>query len=363
MVAVSCGPAPESQPEAVRPATDTSVRYARRFAMAHRGDSTWLYVIGKAADTAAVFVLSGRAEIESRREGSTWYVRRPCTRIASLGSVYTQMFYELGALGAVKAIDNIDYVNNRAVIEKHERGDLTELARTPVIDVEQTLQLRPDMVFAYDMGTGIDARITEAGIPVAVSLDNLEESPLGRAEWIRFFAEFVGRRERADSIFRATEKKYRALQARAAGFTDRPTVLSELRYSDAWYMPGGRSYVAALLRDAGATYLWEDDAHTGSLPLSFEAVFRRAKDADYWIHLSLVRTKNELLAFDSRYAHFKPFASGNLFNNTRNTNAKGYSDYWESGMIHPERILEDLISIFHPASPADTVRHYYEKIE
>jgi iron complex transport system substrate-binding protein len=123
--------------------------------------------------------------------------------------------------------------------------------------------------------------------------------------------------------------------------------------------------VATLLMDAGADYLWKDDANSGSLPLSFEQVFARAKDAEYWINLSTVKSKAELLSFEQRYSEFRAFREGNLFNNTLHTNTHGYSDYWETGICHPERILWDLINIFHPSAEAQVKRelYYYEKIK
>jgi iron complex transport system substrate-binding protein len=207
--------------------------------------------------------------------------------------------------------------------------------------------------------------LSAAGIPVAVSVDHLEETPLARAEWIKFYGAFVDRSARADSIFNACEKRYSELKRLVEASEARPAVFTEIKYSDAWYMPGGNSYIAKLLSDAGARYLWSDNPKTGSLPLSFEEVFARAGNADYWINLSTVRSKKELLAYEPRYSAFKAFASGNLYNNTKHTNKKGYSDYWESGMLHPDRILSDLVNIFHPGllGTGNPQFFYYEQIQ
>lgn len=346
-------------------APDTTVRYSKRFAVARAaGGDTYVYLIGNrnSSDTTAVFHLS--RTLPSRIIGpGNYVVHIPCKSIAALSSIYAQAIYELGCLGSLTAIDNADYITNEHVLSAIVGKKLPELAKTPNIDVEQALLLAPDIVFTYGMGdgSGPDARLEQAGIPVAVSVDHLEETPLARAEWIKFFGEFVGRREVADSLFLKTEKGYQANKLRASQYTDRPTVFCEIKYSDAWYMPGGRSYVAALLRDAGADYLWAGDSHAGSLPLTFEEVFKRARDADFWIHLSMIRSKAELLSFERRYASFRAYKEGNLYNNTLFTNSKGYSSYWESGMLHPDRILSDLVSIFHGVQE-DAPFYYYEKI-
>ena len=62
----------------------------------------------------------------------------------------------------------------------------------------------------------------------------------------------------------------------------------------------GKSYVAELLKDAGANYLWKENENTGSVPLTFEQVYSVAKDADFWINLSTLQAKQELLSFESQ---------------------------------------------------------------
>src|SRR5262249_28369666 len=142
----------------------------------------------------------------------------------------------------------IDYVINPEIIAKYNQGQLPELAKGPEPDLEKTIALRPDIIFMFGMGQGrdVDPKLAQSGIPVAVSLDHLEKTPLARAEWIKFSAVFLGREATADSIFNETEKSYLALQALAKQATSRPVVLTEIKYGDTWYVPGGKSYVAQL---------------------------------------------------------------------------------------------------------------------
>ena len=159
--------------------------------------------------------------------------------------------------------------------------NLKELAKTPQIDLEQTVVLHPDIIFTFGMGEAdkdTDKKLVQTKIPVAISVDHLEESPLARAEWIKFFAAFVNKKREADSIFKEVEKNYIDLKATAQKTGSKPTVFNEIKYGDSWYMPGGKSYVAQLLNDAGSTYLWKDDPKFGSLPLSFEQVYAKAKN-------------------------------------------------------------------------------------
>jgi iron complex transport system substrate-binding protein len=350
---------------------DTGIKYARRFAISDSKHFSVVYLFGNrnnAKDTTASYIVFSDSSSLPPLPSNMSRIRIPCRRIAALSCIYATMLCELGCIDNIAAIDNIDYVNNPLVSDKFNRGALKELARTPQIDLEKTIVLNPDIIFTYGMGEwekDTDEKLERTKIPVAISVDHLEESPLARAEWIKFFGLFVNQRARADSIFKKVEKNYFELKAVAGKTTARPTVFNEIKYSDSWYMPGGKSYVAQLLNDAGADYLWKDDDRFGSLPLSFEQVFARARDADFWINLSTVKTKKELLSYESRYAQFKAFQKGNLYNNTKVTNKYGYSNYWETGMVHPDRILSDLILIFHPEqkSRIGNELYYYEKIE
>lgn len=350
---------------------DSLVKYARRFKISREGDAYFVTIYGNRHDSnySKSFALcndtAGKRLLYRFRDSEI--IKIPCQKIAALSSIYANMFYELGALPQLIAIDNIDYIVNPAIISRHKAGDLAEIGKTAQTDVEAALSLKPDIIFTFGMGEGDkdrDKKLELTGIPVAISVDHLEESPLARAEWIKFFALFADKYSQADSLFRQVEKKYLDLQALAKQSHRRPTVFTEIKYSEFWYMPGGKSYVATLLNDAGADYLWKDNSDVGSLPLSFEQVYSRAREADYWLHLSTCRSKQNLLQTEKRFADFKAFKTGNLFNNTKKVNEKGYSTYWETGMIFPDRILNDLLFIFHPhlKDSLNSNLYYYEQL-
>lgn len=346
---------------------DTTIKYAKGFAIARGDGFTVVYIFGNRNnnDTTSTFILY-KDSLPKNFPSSDYQLKIPCKKVAALSSIYATMFCELGAEASLVAIDNIDYVNNTYILDKHKAGQLKELARMPQIDIEQTMILNPDIIFTFGMGEGekdLDKKLIQTKIPVAVSIDHLEETPLARAEWIKFFAAFADKSERADSIFREVELNYLHLKKLAAETSPRPTVFSEIKYSDSWFMPGGNSFMARLLKDAGANYLWKDNDKTGSLPLSFEQVYAKAIHADYWINLSTVKTKKELLGFESRYEEFDAFKNGRLFNNNKVCNDKGYSNYWETGMIYPDRILSDLILIFHPELKSELKNDLYYYIQ
>lgn len=351
-------------------AANKNIRYAKRFAIQQQTGFTLVHLFGnrlKPRDTTATYVIGTDTSLRERFAGRAIFIPLPCKKIAALSSIYANIIDDLGNLEQLVAIDNLDYVINPQITAKHARGQLKELAKGPQIDLEQTVALRPDIVFTFGMGEpGQDEnpKLRQSGIPVAVSVDHLEESPLARAEWIKFYAVFIGKEAPADSLFNLTEKNYHQLCSLAKQAKQRPSVLTEIKYGDTWYVPGGNSYMAQLFHDAGADYLWKDDPNPGSLPLSFEQVYARAGKAEFWLNLSMIKTKAELLSYEPRYSEFKAFKEGRLYNNNKVANAKGYSTYWETGMVYPDRILSDLIHIFHPDLKLETTGlNYYQHID
>ena len=209
----------------------------------------------------------------------------------------------------------------------------------------------------------VDEKLMITGIPVAISIDHLEETPLARAEWIKFFACFFDKEKLADSLFRQTEKRYIQLKSLTHQVINKPKVLTEIKYGDAWYIPSSKSYVAHLINDAGGDYFWKDDAKSGSTPLSFEIVYTKAKDCDVWLNLYNINSKEDLINYDERYALFKAYQKNQLYNNNKIQNTFGYSNYWETGMINPDDVLADLIAIFWPDKLPNHQFTYYKKIE
>jgi len=359
----------DNKTESVFPAkpASKSIKYAKHFDIEEKAGYRVISLFGKknSKDTTAIYILYDSLTPIVKFNHMSFKLKVPCARIVALSSIYAAMFAELNALNRLVAIDNIDYINQVEIIEKHRSGQLMEVSKGPELDIEKTLLLRPDMVLMFGMGNPeeeMHPTLLKAGIPSALIVDHLEETPLARAEWIKFIAAFAGKGNQADSIFNAVEKRYLSLRDSIQHFVNRPKVLSELKYGDTWFVPGGKSFMSGFIQDAGGEYAWKDNAGMGSLPLSFEQVYRKAGDAEVWINLSMVMNKKEMLAQEERYQKFKAFQTNRLYNNNKRVNTKGYSDYWETAMFHPDRVLKDLMLIFHTAEVEEKDLYYYRKI-
>lgn len=347
----------------------SSLKYATRFNTSQNSNYKVLYLFGnkESKDTTATFILYPKSQPKPNFGENVFYVATPVNNIACMSSVYAAMLCKLNLQDKIIAIDNVDYYNSKFITEGVASQKIKEIGKGPEISVEQTLVLNPDLLLMFGMGNpkkDVNEKILQAKILVAITLDHLEEHPLARAEWIKFIAVFFDKEKLADSLFSVTERNYLRLKLMTERIETKPTVLTEIKYADAWHVPGGNSFMAHFLADAGADYIWKNEKKSGSIPLNFEEVYIKAKDADFWLNLFInVNSKKDLLAFDERYNLFKPYKTGNLFNNTKRVNAKGYSDYYENGLCNPDELLKDFIKIFHPDLLPEHQLKYYKKIE
>jgi iron complex transport system substrate-binding protein len=192
-------------------------------------------------------------------------------------------------------------------------------------------------------------KLIEAGLPVAIIAEYMESSPLGRAEWLKFMALFFNRETEAEQVFSQMVTRYNSIAKNAQKTKKKPTVFSGFGSRGTWYIPGGDSYSAKFIADAGGDYIWKDDRSTGSLNLSFEQVFDRAQSAEVWINSSQAwRSVDDVTNTDRRYAKFRAVKDSKLFNPTARMNATGGNDFWEGGTANPDLVLADLFKALHP---------------
>lgn len=292
----------------------------------------------------------------------------PSERFVSLSSTYLPYLPILGITSSLKGVTNTNTVYTPEVMNLIQEGKVIDVSGMATgINLETLIDLNPDLVMAYATGQPeYDAhpKLQEAGIPVVLNAEYMEEDPLGRAEWIKFISVFFNREKEANAYFEKIKNEYQSLEKSVHSLNGTyPTVFVNNNWQGTWNMAGGQSYVAELLRDAGADYLWSDDTTTGSIPLDFEIVYDKGQNADYWLNPGNAMTLQELLGEDARYSEFAAVKSKKIYNNNARVNAGGGNDYWESGVAHPETILKDLIKIFHPEIVADHKLVYYRHLE
>ena len=287
-------------------------------------------------------------------------IRTPLEKVVVYSSVHCGIMEALGLEKEVVGVCESRYVDIEFVKSGLKNGSISDLGEASSPDVEKIIDLAPDVIIASPLeGMGY-GRVEKIGIPLVESVDYMEVTPLGRAEWIRFYGLFFGKEHVADSMFYATVKSYNNIKEIVKNVSFRPKVISETKTGSVWYIPGGKSYMANLFEDAGAYYPWRDNQNSGSYPVSFESVLERGEDADIWIMKFNKPTDMNYDNLKSEYAgyeYFSAFKKRAIF--ICNT---GKTLYYEELPIHPDYILKDLVWVFHPKLLSDYTPRYYKKM-
>lgn len=285
-------------------------------------------------------------------------------RIVCLSSSYIAMLDALGETDRVAGVSGMDFITNPYIQENRDR--IADVGYDGNTDYERLLASAPDIVLLYGItgASGMEAKLKELRIPFMYIGEYMEESPLGKAEWCVPVAEIIGCRERGIEIFNRIPKRYDSLKTIAARVPERPDVMVNIPYGDAWIMSPPGSYMGRLITDAGADYIYPGDTTEVSRTIDIEEAYKLVNECDYWINTGRVTSKAALLAELPKFADVPCLKEGRVYNNNLRINRYGGDDFWESGIMHPDIILEDLIKIFHPGLLGEPKPlYYYRKIE
>lgn len=294
----------------------------------------------------------------------------PVTSVIALSATQLSYITELNETSSIKGINNINLVYDQALHELVRKGKILEigsgtLSMASSLKTETMIELEPDVAFCSATGNreyDNQYKLQEAGLKPAITAESSENHLLGRAEWIKYYALYYNKEKMASEVFERIQTNYTAIRVKTKNVTYRPTLFSGIDYQGTWYAPGGNSYVAQLFRDAGGDYVLVNDTKSGDKPLDLEIVYERAHDAEFWINTGVGDDIERLLALDSRYSKFTAVKTGRIYHFTARVNVYSGNDYWQSGIIHPDIILADLVKILHPELLPDHELYYYRHI-
>lgn len=275
----------------------------------------------------------------------------PVDRVASLTATNLPHLDEFGVVDRLVGVGDLDFVVTEAVRERAD--ELTEMAdETGAPVLERLIEVGPDLLVIDGFGdTILDdvTRYVDAGVATAINADFNERTLLGRAEWVKFTALFFNAEAQANEVYGEVRDRYADLADLAAGADERPQVLVNTPFEGTWFAPGGASFLAAGIADAGGEYAFADDDETGSLALDIETVLDRAAGADVWIQAGSVHgTLDDLLGIDERLGEFRAFEEGQVWAFDRWTSPGGGHAVLEVGYLRADWLLADLVAIFHP---------------
>jgi iron complex transport system substrate-binding protein len=294
-------------------------------------------------------------------EAGAKIIRTPVRKAVCFSSTQWTGFYMLGGMDQVAGISEASYVVNSTVKERVAGGQIVEIAANGLIKNELLLNLQPDIILYTPAQTGYETILDQTKAGLIPWPDYFETDPLGRAEWIKVCGALLQQDALADSLFSAVESQYNQSKQLVAQLQDKPTIFADKQFSGQWFIPGGKSYVARLFADAGANYLWADNASKASFPTDIETVLSKAAEADFWriAHAAPEGYSYKNLAEEYElYTRFKAFRERKVIFCNTSTSA-----YFEKGTYEPHLQLADLISCLHPELMHGYVPVYYRMLE
>lgn len=289
----------------------------------------------------------------------------PIQKIVVTSTTHIPALELLDVEQALVGFPGSDYISSENIRQRIDKGQVRELGKNEGINTEVLLELQPDLV----IGFGVDGTnktfntIKKAGIPVIYNGDWVETSVLAKAEWIKFFGVLFNKQAKADSIFNSIESDYLEAKQLAKVATKQPTILCGAMHKDVWYLPSGTSAEAQFLKDANVNYLWQDTEAKGSLSLSFETVFDKARHADLWLSPSYYTSLEALENGSHHYTKFDAFKNKSIFSFSNTTGATGGVLYYELGTARPDLVLKDIIKICHPNLLNDYQPYFFKALE
>ena len=333
------------------------VKYASLLRMEQSDSFTVVYISNpwNAHHLLAQYVLVPQSQALPHNLPQGTLVRTPLRRAAITSSVHAALLLELHAADAITAMTDTSYIvadTLKTFLRQHAQH-IRYAGQSLSPDLEQLRAAQTDAILVSPFENAGHGALDRLGIPLIECADYMETSPLGRAEWMKFYGMLFGQTERADSLFAEVEKTYNAIKTQAAKHAQKPTVMCDLRMGNVWYQPGGNSTMGRLITDAGGRYLWADRQESGSLSLDFESVFARARQANVWI---IKYGQPTDLTYAQMAADFQPYTQFDAWKN-RHIYACNtlHVPYFEETPFHPERVLRNLSEIFlgkQPSTPS-----------
>lgn len=284
-------------------------------------------------------------------------IKIPLKNIVTLAGTDVGMLSVLGCEDKIVGVMNHHYIANKKVLKNVKAGKVNDYIDFSQMNPE-SISMKTSFISYSGFGTPPpnEDKLAKLGVLCLPDYDWREEHPLGKAEWLYVFALLFDKEKEADTYFNKIEKEFLSLVKEAKKVKNKPTVLSGCMIGDYWYMPSGTSYNAFLFEKAGGDYLGKKKTGTGSQTYTFEEVLKNYQEADYWVNLGF-DTKAKLLQSNAKYKYFKAFKNNTIYDYSHNMH-----HFWEMSAVEPQKVLSDLLVIFHPETFKKQL-YFYKKLD
>ncbi len=275
----------------------------------------------------------------------------PIASLYSASTTHLPLLVDLQRLDVLTGVSQLKHLAGDEILKRAASGQVREFAPISTIDSELVVSQRPGLLMTGGATSAALAVIRSAGIPVVANNEWLEPTALARAEWLKYMALFLNEERAAQQLYSEMKGRYKGLSGRAMAVPEdrKPTIMTGRGTRGDFVIAGGRSYVAALIKDAGGRYVWADNIAEGSATIDLEAQIRRAGNADIWINGGGWPSLASMVKDEPRYGEFQAYRTGQVWVYERRLTPTGGNDYWTRAVSHPDLVLADLIKIFHPS--------------
>ena len=356
----------ESKPNVIISAKN-EVRYAKGFSIQNYNGYSVVKVKNpwpKATKTYT-YILKEKNGIVPDSLRQNLIIPVPIKTIVVTSTTHIPSLELLDEVNTLIGFPHCDYISSEKVRARIDTGNIKELGNNQDLNTEVLIDMQPNVIIGY----GIDNKnptldnLQKSGLKVMLNGDWNEENALGKAEWIKFFGALYGKQKQATALFTKIEKDFLKTIKIAKMAKTTPSILAGDMFEDRWYLPRGTSWGSLLLKQANGNYLWQKTSGTGSLSLSFETVFEKAKNADVWITSGQFSSLKEMTNSNPHYAEFNAFKNKNVYSFSGKKGKTGGILYYELAPNRPDLVLKDLVKILHPELLQSYEPFFFEKLK
>lgn len=347
--------------------SDNSIRYAKGLEIYKQQGFTILKITNPwpNAKESFTYILQEKNGIIPDSLKQFPLIQIPLKSIVVTSTTHIPALELLGVENTLIGFPNTDYISSEKTRKRIDTGKVREVGVNENLNTEVLIDIKPDAIVSFGLNSSNPTldNLQKSGLKILLNGDWTEQSPLGKAEWIKFFGALYGLDSKADAIFAKIEKDYKATLALAQKATSKPTVLCGAMYQDQWYVPQGESWAALFLKEAKSKYLWANTKGTGSLSVPFEVILEKAQNADFWIAPGDFSSLKQMTDSNPHYNQFASFKNKKVYSYSLNKGAKGGIVYFELASSRPDLVLKDFIKIVHPELLPNHKLYFFQKLE
>lgn len=323
--------------------------YAKAFRIIYHPDDIQIDILNPESNQVIVSYSIGKEDTAIPTD-----FPRAIDRVVTFSSTQVGMLEKLGLENKIVGVSNYQYLCHPL-----DQSITKEMGDISVTNPEKVMAVHPGIIFysGFNLNAPIIEKFRRANLKPFLIYEWKETTPLGRAEWIKVYGVLFNHQQEANAIFNSIKQRYFAVKKQLNTASKRPTVISGTYYNDVFNAPAGNSYMAQLLADANADYVYSYTRGTGSLSLPLEKVILKNQHTEYWLNPS-AGSVYDLLQQNNKLQLMGAFKSKKIYSYFDRKNC-----FWANSAIEPDEVLKEIGAILHPEIFPGYKMKYYEQLK